>query len=210
MSLLCSSTPSRQLHLLTLFFSTPSSIDGSTPLSVENYWGSIYRFCVIRTSFLSISLSIPLSPYLPNHSFSLQTTFPSDFQGFSSLGKFLISHFHAFHVLKSRFWGFSKLMSYCWNFWMGFDDLILKTSCIAFHVHYNCIFMHLVVCYTCCTACVLVGLDWAEPMMFFLLCTSQAHAFSCIRLYIQYISIYLNCWSFSNCLFLPALSFRLR
>ena len=57
---------------------------------------------------LDLSLSIPLSPYLPNHSLSLQTTFPSDFQGFSSLGKFLISHFHAFHVLKPRFWGFLK------------------------------------------------------------------------------------------------------
>ena len=28
----------------------------STPLFVENYWGSIYRFCVIRTSFFSICL----------------------------------------------------------------------------------------------------------------------------------------------------------
>ena len=52
---------------------------------------------------------------------------------------------------------------------MGFEDLILKTSCIAFHVHYNCIFMHLVVCYTCWTVYVLVGLDWVEPMMLFTL-----------------------------------------
>ena len=52
---------------------------------------------------------------------------------------------------------------------MGFEDSILKTSCIAFHVHYNCIFMHLVVCYTCWTTCVLVDLDWTEPMMQFLL-----------------------------------------
>ena len=50
---------------------------------------------------------------------------------------------------------------------MGFSLHEFKISYIAFHVHYNCIFMHLVVCYTCWTACVLLGLDWAEPMMFF-------------------------------------------
>ena len=33
----------------------------STPLSVENYWGSIYRFCVIRTSF---SRSLSICPWL--------------------------------------------------------------------------------------------------------------------------------------------------
>ena len=48
---------------------------------------------------------------------------------------------------------------------MGFVDLILKTSCIASHVHYNSIFMHLDVCYIYATDCVLVELDWAEPMM---------------------------------------------
>ena len=30
---------------------------------------------------------------------------------------------------------------------MGFEDLILKTSYIVSHVHYNYIFMHLDVCY---------------------------------------------------------------
>ena len=49
-------------------------------------------------------------------------------------------------------------------FGMGFKDLILKTSCIASHLHYNYIFMHLDMCYICATNCVLVGLDWAEPM----------------------------------------------
>ena len=42
---------------------------------------------------------------------------------------------------------------------MGFEDLILRTSCIASHVHYNYIFMHFDVCYTCATDCVLVGLE---------------------------------------------------
>ena len=88
---------------------------------------------------------------------------------------------------------------------MGFEDLILKTSCIAFHVHYNCIFIHIVVCYTCWTACVLVGLDWAEPMMLFTL-----HVIcSCIfmHMYLTFnIFLYIwTVWSFSDCLFLPLL-----
>ena len=47
---------------------------------------------------------------------------------------------------------------------MGFKDLILKTSCITSHLHYNYISMHLDVCYICATDYVLVGLDWTEPM----------------------------------------------
>ena len=89
---------------------------------------------------------------------------------------------------------------------MGFEYSILKTSCIAFHVHYNCIFMHLVVCYTCWTVCVLVGLDWAEPMMLFTL-----HVIcSCIfmHMYLTFsIFLYIwTIWSFSDYLFLPHLS----
>ena len=38
--------------------------------------------------------------------------------------------------------------------------------CLKPHaLHFNGIFMHLDVCYICATDCVLVGLDWAEPMM---------------------------------------------
>ena len=66
------------------------------------------------------------------------------------------------------FGGFSKLMMFLQNFWVGF----FKTSCIASHLHYNNIFMH----YRCVLYLlqyyvfllqyyVLVGLDWAEPMM---------------------------------------------
>ena len=53
------------------------------------------------------------------------------------------------------------------NFGMSFVVFDLKTSCIASQLHYNYIFMHLDVCYICATNCVLVGLDWAEPMMQF-------------------------------------------
>ena len=89
---------------------------------------------------------------------------------------------------------------------MGFEDLILKTSCIAFHVHYNCIFMHLVVCYTCWTVCVLVGLDWAEPMMLFTLHVTCSCIF--MHTYLTFnIFLYIwTVWSFFDCLFLPPLS----
>ena len=49
----------------------------------------------------------------------------------------------------AKFGVFQNQRGFCEIFGMGFEDLILKTSCIASHVHYNCIFMHLVVCYTC-------------------------------------------------------------
>ena len=54
---------------------------------------------------------------------------------------------------------------FCKSFGIGFKDLILKTSCIASHLDYNYIFMHLDVCYICATDCVLVELDWAKLMM---------------------------------------------
>ena len=87
-------------------FSTPGSTDVLTPLSVEIYWTSIYRFCAIRFSFLSISFSIASSFHLPTLSHSLQTSssrFLQAFSSFSSLDKLRISHLHAFHVLKPRF-----------------------------------------------------------------------------------------------------------
>ena len=72
--------------------------------------------------------------------------------------------------------------------------MIFKTSCIISHLHYNYIFMH----YTCVLymliCCVLLGLDWVEPMIFFLVCMSHVHAFSCIRTLISlysYILMYL-------------------
>ena len=54
---------------------------------------------------------------------------------------------------------------------------------------------------------VLVGLDWAESMIY-LLCMSHVHAFS--HAYILYFSIHLLFelfWSFSDCLFLSPLYF---
>ena len=87
----------------------------STPSSVEIYWWPIYSPRAIYSSFLSISLLIPLSFHLPNLSHSLQTSssrFLQDFSRVSSLGKLLISHIHAFHVLKPRIWGFWKILGF--------------------------------------------------------------------------------------------------
>ena len=125
----CSLTYSLHLYLSTTIFSTPTSIDVSTPSSVEIYWWPIYSPHTIRISFLSIFLSIPLTFHLPNLSHSLQTSssrFLQVFSKFSSLGKLLISHIHAFHVLKPRIWGFWKILGFfkivefLLKFWDGF------------------------------------------------------------------------------------------
>ena len=71
-----------------------------------------------------------------------------------------------------KLWGFSKLMEFLWNFWDGFCENGFKSPCIASHLHYNTVSCILDVCLLCWNDCVLVGLDWAEPMMFLLLHTT--------------------------------------
>ena len=91
----CSSILSRHLHLSTSISSTPSSTDGSTPLSFENYWGSIHSFFAIQFSFLqslSICSHLFISQTLSSHSYLVPQGFFKLFQFFSSLGKLLISH----------------------------------------------------------------------------------------------------------------------
>ena len=145
------------------FFSTPTRqmswhhLDTS---SVENYWWFINSPCVIHNSLLSISLSILQTFHLLNLSHSLQTSSLRILKlssSISSLGKLLIyfiyMHFMSwnlgfgfFFFFFFNFWGFSKLKKYCWNFGLVFEDLILQTSCIALHLHYNIIIMYLNVC----------------------------------------------------------------
>ena len=199
----------------TLFFSTPSSTDGLTPLdtSISRELLRIYIKDKRNPNFIfSRSLSLDTSVFSPPKSLSLTPNhFSSDFQAFS---RFFFNFMH-FHVLKPRFWGFWKILGFfkidefLLKFGMGFSLHEFKISYIAFHEHYNCIFMHLVVCYTCWIACVLLGLDWAEPMMFFTLHVTC----SCIFMHMFFtFSIFLyiwTVWSFSDCLFLPFLSFRL-
>ena len=102
--------------------------------------------------FLSISLSTPLSSHLLNHSLSLQTTFQVIFKLFQAF-------FFTWYVLNLSFscifmfwnlgFGVFKIDEFLLKFGMGFSLHEFKISYIAFHVHYNSIIMHLVVCYIC-------------------------------------------------------------
>ena len=128
----------------------------STPLSVENYWGSIYRLQRDPILIFSISLDLSAPIHLPNTFFSLKTFNPRDFRPFLasnhlvwSLFLSLFMHLDLGFGVFEKFWGFSKLLSYCWNFGMSFWLNEFKTSCITSHLHYNYIFMHLDVCYIC-------------------------------------------------------------
>ena len=61
-------------------------------------------------------------------------------------------HFMIFNLsfgIFENFGVFQNQRRFCKIFGMGFGDLILKTSYIASHMHYNYIFMHLDVCYIC-------------------------------------------------------------
>ena len=153
-------TASRHMIYQHCFFLTPARqiswhhLDTSF---VEIYWWSIYSPHAIRNSLLSISLSLDTLDFSSPKPLSLTPNlFPWDsqaFSSFSSLGKLLISfiymHFMFWNLgfgVFEKFWGFSKLMKYCWNFGLVFEDLILKTPCIALHLLYNSIIMHLDVC----------------------------------------------------------------
>ena len=83
-----------------------------------------------------------------------------------------------------KFWGFSKLLSFCWNFGMGLKDLILKSHAL----HHISIITVL--------SCILDVCNWlcAEPMMQFLLhvtCSCISHAYV---LYFSIYLLYLNCF----------------
>ena len=110
----------------SLFGSTPVS----TPLSVEIHWTPVYMFSAIRFSLFSISLSTDPSLHLPNTLFSLKTFNSHDFRTLLASNHLvcsLISSFfmHFMHLdlgfgVFEKIWGFSKLLSFCWNFGMGF------------------------------------------------------------------------------------------
>ena len=73
-------------------------------------------------------------------------------------------------------------------------------------MHYNYIFMHLDMCYICATDNVLVGLDWVEPMMLFLLHVNMFMHSHAYVLYILYMLIYLNCLGLFELFLFPSLS----
>ena len=104
-----------------------------------------------------------------------------------------------------KLWGFSKLMEFLWNFWDGLCENGFKSSCIASHLHYNNVSCILDVCLLCWNDCVLVGLDWAEPMMFLLLHITCSCIF--MHTYLTFsIFLYIDCdWCFFVCLYLSLL-----
>ena len=73
---------------------------------------------------------------------------------------------------------------------MGFCFNDLKSSCIAFLEHFNYIFMHYRCVLYMLNCCVLLGLDWAKPMIVFLF---ACHMFMHFHAYVSsflYILIY--------------------
>ena len=108
-----------------------------------------------------------------------------------------------------KIWGFSKLLGFSHYFWVGFCENDFKSSCIASHLHFNYIFMHFRCVITMLNCCVLVGLDWIEPMMYLSLhvtCSCIFHAYVPL---ILYILIYWCCLVLFCSLFLPLSLFLL-
>ena len=60
---------------------------------------------------------------------------------------------------------FQNQWSFCSIFGIGFVKMMFKTSCIASHLYYNNIFKYYRCVLYLLQCCVLVGLDWAEPML---------------------------------------------
>jgi len=129
---------------------------------------------ILFTSPRSLSTVLASSP--PKTSLSLQTSNPSVLRSLSAFSVSGMSLFHSFithftyfyltfrFVLKIR--GFSKLLGFSQKFWVVFCENVIKSSCIASHLHYNNDSCILDVCLLYCNDCVLLGLDWAEPMIF--------------------------------------------
>ena len=73
----------------------------------------------------------------------------------------------------------------------------VKSSYIAFHEHFNYIFMHFRCVLYMLSRCVLLGLDSAKPMMYLYF---ACHMFMHFHAYVPsflYIFIYCCCWYFS-------------
>ena len=142
-----SSTTSRHIICRSCFLSTPSQQTSQHHLdtsSVEIYWWSINSPHAIRSSLLSISLSILQTFHLLNLSHSLQTSSLRILKlssSLSSLGKLLI-YFIYMHFMfwNLGFWVFLKILGFfkidemLLKFWVSFWRLDLKNfmHCITF------------------------------------------------------------------------------
>ena len=83
---------------------------------------------------------------------------------------------------------------------MGLCSNDVKSSYIAFYEHFNYIVMHFRCVLYMLSRCVLLGLDWAEPMMYFCF---ACHMFMHFHVYVPsflYIFIYRCCWYLFDCL----------
>ena len=67
-------------------------------------------------------------------------------------------------------------LSFSWNFWVGFCEIVSICSCITFSLHSNYVSCIIDVCLII-VECVLVGFDWVSSMMQFKFCTSHVHAY---------------------------------
>ena len=137
-----------------MLLSNPLKLDRSlTPLDLSRFTDGLYKG---RSQFLISFLSIYKASSPPKTTLTHLQPLPQGFfkliqvflhlVGFKflifmhfMLHAFQIPHFHAFHAL-FKFFGISAKFRVFQN-QRGF--LILKTSCIASHEHYNSIVMHL-------------------------------------------------------------------
>ena len=174
-----------------------------TSRSIENYWASIYRVSTIQISFLSISLDCYYLFTSQNHFLSLQTSTSRIFSprsSFYSLGKGPNPSFSCISFTWPNFLGFfedfgvfQNWWSFCEIFGMGVFFFKKKTSCITSHLHYNTVSCILRCVFTLLQTSVLVGLDWAEPMMFLLLHIKCSCIF--MHTYLKFfIFLYIDCF----------------
>ena len=109
------------------------------------------------------------------------------------------THFDLGFGFSWNIWGFWKLMSILWNFWVGYCVFDVICSCILLHLHFHNVSCIIDVCLYVETY-VLLGLDGAEPMLQVYFCTSHVHALL-MHIYL-FFSIYgtLYWCCFSVCL----------
>ena len=91
-------------------------------------------------------------------------------------------------------------MSILWIFWVGFCLYDVICSCNALHLHFHNVSCIIDVCLYVET-CVLLGLDWVEPMMHFSLhvtCSCIVHAYVPFHFHIWYsLLMVFFCFSLS-------------
>ena len=128
----------------------------SRHLYLSSFPDLLYKGSARFPSHFSRSLSRQIRPFTSLNTLSHSKPLSKCFKAFSSLSLHLVSFFSLIYMhfmfwnlgfgVFEKFWDFSKLMSFCWNFGMGFCLNEFKISCIASHKHYNSIVMHLDVC----------------------------------------------------------------